>query len=144
MLNPCWTILRDIRRYLRQTEVKQFHQLIVFQLRDPALVTGGNDVAGQTGFFFDHVVDALFDCALGDELVHHDILLLTDAEGAVGGLVFDGGVPPAVEVDDMVSLGQVQTDTARFERQNHKGDIRASGLKGIDDGLALFDGNAAV
>ncbi len=27
--------------------------------------------------------------------------LLADAVGAVGGLVFDGGVPPAVEVNDV-------------------------------------------
>ena len=46
-------------------------------------------------------VDALLDGAATDELVHEHVALLTDAVGAVGRLVFDGGVPPAVEVDDV-------------------------------------------
>ena len=38
---------------------------------------------------------------------------LADPEGPVGGLVLDGGVPPAVEVDDVVGGGQVQAGAAR-------------------------------
>mgnify|MGYP003300432036 CR=1 FL=1 len=44
--------------------------------------------------------------------------LLPDAERAVGGLVLDRRVPPAVEVKHMVGARQVQTRTACFERQN--------------------------
>ena len=66
----------------------------------------GGSVVGEKfgggGFFgFDHGVDAFLDGASGDEFVDEDIALLADAVGAVGGLVFDGGVPPAVEVNDV-------------------------------------------
>ena len=47
-----------------------------------------------------------------------DVPGLTDAEGAVGGLVFDGRVPPPVVVDDVVGARQVQARPARLERQD--------------------------
>ena len=47
------------------------------------------------------VGDALLDRALADELVDEDGAALADAVGAVGRLVLDGGVPPAVVVDDV-------------------------------------------
>ena len=47
-----------------------------------------------------------------------DIFGLTDAEGAIGGLVFDGGVPPAVEVEYVVGAGEVEADAACFEGEN--------------------------
>jgi hypothetical protein len=43
---------------------------------------------------------------LGDEAVYLDRFVLADAVGAVCGLVFDGGVPPAVVVDDVVCAGR--------------------------------------
>ena len=52
-------------------------------------------------FEFDQGVDLLFDRAAADEFMHQDILLLSDAEGAIGGLVLHRGVPPAIEVHDM-------------------------------------------
>ena len=50
---------------------------------------------------------------LAIEPVGRDDLGLTDAVGAVGRLVFDGGVPPRVEVDDGVGRGQVQARCRR-------------------------------
>jgi len=44
--------------------------------------------------------------------MHEDILALADAEGAVGGLIFDRGVPPAIEVEDVVGLCQIKADAA--------------------------------
>ena len=48
------------------------------------------------------LVDAVFDGAITDELVDKDGFVLADAVGAVGSLIFGGGVPPRVEMDDGV------------------------------------------
>ena len=48
------------------------------------------------------------------------LLLLPDAEGAVGRLVLDGRVPPAVEVDHVRGRRQVQPRAARLERQDEE------------------------
>jgi hypothetical protein len=40
---------------------------------------------------------------------------LAEAVGAVGGLVFDGGVPPRVVVDHRVGGGEVEADAAGLE-----------------------------
>jgi len=46
--------------------------------------------------------DLLFDGVGGDESIDGDGAGLADAVGAVGGLIFHGGVPPGVHVDDVV------------------------------------------
>ena len=51
----------------------------------------------------------------GDQAVHLHRPGLPDPVGAVGGLLLDGGVPPAVEVDDVVGPGQVQAGAAGLE-----------------------------
>ncbi len=48
---------------------------------------------------------------------------MADAESTVGGLVFHGRVPPAVEVNYMVGGGQVQTHPARFQGKDHEGNV---------------------
>ena len=61
-------------------------------------------VHGQVGdgfFGFEEGVDFLFECAFGDKAVDLDVALLADTEGAVGGLGFDGGVPPQIVMDDL-------------------------------------------
>ena len=61
-------------------------------------------VHGQVGdgfFGFEKGVDFLFEGAFGDKAVDLYIALLTDTEGAVGGLGFDGGVPPQIVMDDL-------------------------------------------
>ena len=50
----------------------------------------------------DHLVDLLLQRAGADELVDLHVARLADAEGAVGRLVLDRRVPPAVEVEDVV------------------------------------------
>src|SRR5690606_20362140 len=67
---------------------------------------------------------------------------LADAVGAVGGLVLDGGVPPAVVVDDVVGAGQVEAGAGGFERQQeHR---RPPVLEAADHLLAAGHGGAAV
>ena len=73
--------------------------------------------------------DPLLDGALGDEPVHLHRPGLADPVGAVGGLVLDGGVPPAVEVDDVVGAGQVEAGAAGLERQQED-----RGVAGLEAG----------
>ena len=55
---------------------------------------------------------------------------LADPVGAVGGLVLDRGVPPAVEVDDVVGAGQVEAGAARLEREQEDRARRRPGSRG--------------
>ena len=66
-------------------------------------------------FFLLHLLDALFDGAFADEFVYEDGFILSDAVGAVGGLIFCGGVPPGVVVDDGVGVGEGESGAAGFE-----------------------------
>jgi hypothetical protein len=50
----------------------------------------------------------LFDGVGRDEAVDGDGTRLAHAVGAVGGLVLDGGIPPGVEVDDVVGRREVE------------------------------------
>ena len=75
---------------------------------------------GEGALFGDQGVDFFLDGAAADELVDEDVALLADAEGAVGGLVLDGRVPPAVEVDDVRGGGQVQAGAAGLEREDEE------------------------
>ena len=70
------------------------------------------DRVGQLALGLQHLGDAVLDRALGDEAVHLHRAGLADAVGAVGGLVLDGRVPPAVVVDDVVGAGQVEAGAA--------------------------------
>lgn len=89
------------------------------------------------------VVDAFFDGTPANQFVDKDIAMLADAVGSVGGLVFDGGVPPAVEVDDVGSLGEGEAGACGFKREDEEG--RACVLLELpDDSLPGGDGSAAV
>jgi hypothetical protein len=57
----------------------------------------------EAAFLLDDRVDFFLKRAAADELVDEHVLLLTDAECAVGRLVFDSGIPPAVEMNDVGS-----------------------------------------
>ena len=65
--------------------------------------------------------DAVLDGAAADELVDEDGLGLADAVGAVGGLVFRGGIPPRVVVDDGVRSGEIEAGAAGFEGDEEDG-----------------------
>ena len=69
---------------------------------------------------------------------------LADAERAVGGLVFDGRIPPAVEVNHMRCGGEVQARPAGLERK-HEVRRPLVALEPIDQFLpAALDGRTAV
>src|ERR1019366_3920724 len=67
-----------------------------------------------------HGVDPFFDGAAADKLVYQDVAFLADAEGAIGRLVLDSGVPPAIEMNDVASRREVESAAAGFERDDEK------------------------
>ena len=46
---------------------------------------------------------------------------LADAVGAVDGLVFDGGIPPRIEEDDVAGGGEIQAEAAGLQRDEEDG-----------------------
>src|SRR6185312_16370499 len=59
--------------------------------------------------------DPLLDGVGGDQAIDEDRPGLTDAMGPIGGLGFDGGVPPGVAEEDVVGGGQVEAAAAGLE-----------------------------
>lgn len=96
----------------------------------------GEEVGDECGFALLHFDDAFFDGALADEFVDEDGFGLADAVCAVGGLGFDGWVPPGVVVDDGVCGGEVEADAAGFEADEEEGDFAV--LELLDGGVAVF------
>src|SRR6056297_1919119 len=79
--------------------------------------------------------DFFFHRAFGDQLVDEYRLVLADSVGAIGGLVFDGRIPPRVVVDDSVGLDQVQPHAAGLEAEQEQGDFAVA--KALDGLVAL-------
>src|SRR5690606_17498618 len=75
--------------------------------------------------------DLLLDGSGGYQAVDGNDLLLPNAVCAVGGLVFHGGVPPGIEVNDRVGGGQVETAAAglQTDQEDRNGGV---GLEAID------------
>src|SRR6266542_3626242 len=48
------------------------------------------------------------------------VSLLADAEGAISGLILHRRVPPAIEVEHVAGLSEVETGAAGFERQHEQ------------------------
>jgi hypothetical protein len=63
----------------------------------------GEQRLDESSLVFLQLDDAFLDGAAADEFVNEDRLVLADAVGAVGGLVFGGGVPPRVVMNDRIS-----------------------------------------
>ena len=74
-----------------------------------------DNLIAQAALALQHLIDPLFERPHGDELVHLDILGLSHPISAVGRLILDRGVPPAVEVEHMVRRGQIQTYAAGLD-----------------------------
>ena len=81
--------------------------------------------------------------AFADEVVGDDGAGLADAVGAVGGLVLDGGVPPAVVVDDVGGFGEGEAEGAGAEGEDEEAGAGVVG-EGGDLGAALGGGEGAV
>ena len=75
------------------------------------------------GFLLLELVDAVLHGAGADELVDEDGLVLADAVGAVGGLIFGSGIPPGIKMDDAVGGGEVEAGPAGFEGDEEDGNV---------------------
>jgi len=64
-------------------------------------------IVRQLPFRIDQQVDFSLDRSPAHELMHEHVALLPNSVGAVGRLVFDRRVPPAIEMHDMRGAGQV-------------------------------------
>ena len=45
-----------------------------------------------------------------------DVFILPNSVGSIGRLIFDGGIPPAIEVEDVRGGGEIEPCAACFER----------------------------
>src|SRR5207302_5122499 len=96
---------------------EQTAQLLVRHFRDPRLARPDNGFR-KRHLALDQVVQCLLKGTNADELVHLYVAVLTDSERPVRGLVLDGGVPPAVEVEDVVCSGEVQPRSTRLDGED--------------------------
>ena len=85
----------------RRTEPDELAEFFIGEFGQRHLVSGEQAVSDRT-LVTQQLADVVLDGVLGDEVVHMDGLAAPDAVGAVGGLVFHGGVPVPVEVDHVV------------------------------------------
>ena len=127
----------------RQVERDEAEQLVVAHLGQQLLAAALQQLVGQAALLGQHGVYPLLHRAAADEGMHDHMLALSDAEGAVGGLVLDGGVPPAVEMDHVRGLGEVQPRAAGLEREDEEGRAVVA-LEGGDQLAAPRHRRAAV
>ena len=98
-------------------EPEDFAELLVVHIGEPGFARAHGHV--RDGFLcLEKRVDFFFERSLGDEPVDLHVARLPDTEGAVGGLRFDGGVPPQVVMDDLRCGGEVEARSARLERED--------------------------
>src|SRR5206468_1649646 len=68
---------------------------------------------------------------------------LADAESPVGSLIFDGRVPPAIEMNDVVCRREIESAATGFEGDDEEG-RSVLGLKGFHELRALAHRCATV
>ena len=91
----------------------------------------------------DDLIDLFFEGVLGDETVDEDVVLLSDAVGAVCRLRLYGGIPPEVVVDDMGGGGEVEAGAGGFQGENEESRLRVC-LEAVHHIFSLLEGAAAV
>ena len=113
------------------------------ELAEPVVGAAGDDLLGQLALRVEQLVDPLLERRRADEAVDEDVLVLAEPVGAVGRLLLDGGVPPAVEVEDVVRGGQVEAAPAGANRDHeHRRPVGVG--ERLDELVALSRGEAAV
>ena len=88
------------------------------ELAEPVVGPAGDDLLGQLALRVEQLVDPLLERRRADEAVDEHVLALAEAVGAVGCLLLDGGVPPAVEVEDVVRGREVEPAAAGADRDH--------------------------
>jgi len=66
--------------------------------------------------------DLLFDGVFGNEAVDHDVSCLPDAVSTVDRLCLGGRVPPGVENEAVVGLGEIEAEATSLEADQEDGD----------------------
>jgi hypothetical protein len=67
----------------------------------------------QLALLFFEMLDAFFDRALRDHAIYEDAPILPDTVHTVDGLIFDCGIPPRVEQEDIVRRMQCNASAPR-------------------------------
>ena len=97
--------------------------MLVVHVGEPCFA-GVHGQVGYSFFGFEERVDFLFEGAFGNKAVDLDVALLTDTEGAVGGLRFNGGVPPQIVMDDLRGGDEVEAGATSLEREDEHFAVR--------------------
>src|SRR5699024_7319345 len=95
----------------------------------------GHEVVEEFGLALLQGEHLLFDRALGDVAVDHDGLRLPDTVCSVDGLILGRGVPPRVHEEDIVGLGEVESEAAGLEADEEYGSL--PGAERLDDRSAV-------
>lgn len=93
--------------FIEHTLFEYFTQFTVTEVSNPALAGLDSHVC-EVPLVLNHLINALLEGVLGDETVYDDVLVLSDAVGAVCGLCFHCGVPPEIVVDDVAGSSEVE------------------------------------
>ena len=117
-------------------------KLIIRHISYPTFADGDGHV-GEGSFLLDDLIDLFFEGVLGDEAVDEDVVLLSDAVGAVCRLRLYGGIPPKVVVDDMGGGGEVEAGAGGFQGEDEESRLRV-GLEAVHHVFSLPEGTAAV
>ena len=80
-----------------------------------------DDIAGKAGLVGDHLIDLFLDGSTTYEFMYQHASLLSNPERTISSLVFNGGVPPAVEVNDLRRGGEVEPRAAGLEGKDEEG-----------------------
>ena len=143
-------IPREVRGWGRRGSDAARGGLFAEEFLDVFPVEGGGELffvaeeaLQEIAFAVLEVEDLFLDGAAGDELVTGDNVLLADAMGAVGGLAFNGGIPPGIEMDDGIGAGEVEADAAGFEADEEDRDGGVV-LELVDDLGAVAGGAVEV
>src|SRR5262249_34370956 len=83
-------------------------------------------------------IDLLFQRTATYELVHNDILRLTNSKCPIRRLILDSGIPPSIEVNHVRRGSQIESGAAGFQRQYKKRNTFFL-LKPSDEGLPLLN-----
>ena len=106
------------------------------------MVGSFEDASDEIPFGSVQFQDLFFDRVFRDEAIDRDRTSLADAVRSVSRLIFDGRIPPRIEMNDVIGSGEVQASPARFERDQKE--ISFAPLEGIDSFLTLLRRRLAV
>src|SRR5471030_2068059 len=97
---------RVLQRLRRQRDRRSDRAEI--EIAEPVLRAARHDFLHELALRVEQLVDPLLERPETDQAVYEDRLPLPQAMHTIRCLLLDGGIPPAVEVEDVVRRRQVQ------------------------------------